>query len=222
MNRRRSGSVLVGTALWWGIGLAPGCSGGRAGGPATGDASVTGADGAPDAAVAGLDASEGEAAIGADSRVPGAGDDAPAVAGTSDACTAPSTDVGIRNGVRLLLDLVVTGQGFEEHEGKRVYVFTRESNYRTPLGHGSELVRSGRFTLRFPDGYARFSYQLVFYYVDVNGDGRCDESTGDHTGFTITNAFNPAGNEPDEVALPDNHRSSQRDERVCDLMNACH
>jgi hypothetical protein len=142
-------------------------------------------------------------------------------AGIPDACAAPSIDVGVRDGVRNFLDLVVMGQGFEEHEGKRVHVFTRESSSNAPLGYGSALVQDGRFTIRFPDGYARFSYQLVFHYVDVNGDGRCAEAMGDHVGYRITNGFNPSTNEPLEMMYTHTHVSASRNEQVCDLMNTC-
>jgi hypothetical protein len=219
--------------------LAVACSKGRQAADALPrDSSVLSVDAAP-----GGDTREADVAANGDSGLPGTPDvrEGDLVgshdAGVPDALDAPAShdlggdvastacsraiDAGLRSGLRTLLDLVITGQDFEAHEGKRIYVFTRETNSRKPLGYASEVIRSGRFTIRIPEGYARFSYQLIFHYVDEDGDGRCDDTGGDHTGVTTTHGFNPTTDEPLEQSLVDNHRSANREDRACDLLNAC-
>jgi hypothetical protein len=227
------------TALSWVV-FAPGCSTGGANSAADGSLAT---DGEPDTPIEKVDSrADADAASAGEARGPDGPDAAvdvtdpgvpDAVADvvvdaaqadltitTSDACLPPPLDAAV-DGPHRFLDLVVKGQGFEEHEGKRVYIFTRVFDTKAPLGHGSDLVRAGQFSIFFPNGYARFSYQPIFYYVDVNGDGRCDEATGDHPGLTLSNASNPTSNDPLEMAVRDNHMSMLRNERVCDLMNAC-
>lgn len=179
--------MLAAAALSFGLGLASGCSRGQSGGRAGGDGSVEETDGpptdrpqAPDGAgpsepdvpsaedsVRASDSGtgDGNAAVGTDSGAREIGAEVSPDASnldlsgsTSDACVVPPMDAGARDGVRRFLDLVVVGHGFEEHEGRRVHVFTRDPHSSTPLGYASDLVRAGGFTVRFSDGYARFSY----------------------------------------------------------------
>jgi hypothetical protein len=136
-------------------------------------------------------------------------------------CARAPGAIPVRNGRRDFMDLIINAGDFAEHEGQRVHVFTREYSQKTPLGYGSAVVQGGGFMLRLPDGYARFSYQPIFWYVDVNGDGRCDEAAGDHPGYMPTNGWNPSGDEPLMHGLDHRHVATMREERVCDVMNAC-
>jgi hypothetical protein len=136
-------------------------------------------------------------------------------------CARVPAENPVRDGRRAFLDMTIIAADFAAHEGQRVYVFTRDYNQKTPLGYGSAVVQQGEFRLEFPEGYARFTYQPIFYFVDVNGDGRCDESAGDHAGYMASNGWNPVANEPLTQRLEHGHVPEVRGERVCDILNAC-
>lgn len=188
---------------------------------------------APDAVVA-PDAGP-DSAPGGSPDAPGgvsadAAPDAPAdlkeVAGgdPSDACGRPPEDVRVVNGLRDYVDMILNGSAFDDHEGQRIYLFTRHPETGRPLGVAAATIRQGRFVIRLIDGYTRFSYQPVFFYVDVNGDGRCNAADGDHSSWFPTNGHN--GNDPIVIDLTEaryGHRTAPPREggTVCDIMNAC-
>lgn len=150
-----------------------------------------------------------------------AGSDVPGP--TPGACARAAPDRPGVNGRPAYLDLVVNGAGFESHEGQRVHVLARDYQSQLSLGYGSAMVAQGKFVLRFPRGYAMFSYQPMFFYVDLDGNGACDPAV-DHLGSFLTNGY--TGSDPFELGLSHEqhaHDSSRprADASVCATLNAC-
>jgi ABC-type transport system substrate-binding protein len=96
-----------------------------------------------------------------------------------------------------------------------------------PLWYASAVIRNGGFEMFFPDGYHRFSYQPVMFFVDTNDDGICDVAAGDIAATLRSNAHNSNG--PIEVSLDVafNWEADggalwfKSDPKVCDAMNVC-
>lgn len=138
-------------------------------------------------------------------------------------CARAAPDRPGVNGRPPYLDLVVNGAGFESHEGQRVHVLARDYHSQLSLGYGSAVVVQGRFVLRFPRGYATFSYQPMFFYVDVDNSGDCDPAV-DHLGAFVTSGH--TGGDPYELELSEQrygHDSPRprADASVCTTLNAC-
>ena len=146
----------------------------------------------------------------------------------SDACLRTPEDVAIRNGQREYVDMIVRGAGLTRYQGQRIIVYTVDYRTMRPLGYGSAVIRDGAFELRFPDGYHRFTYQPVLFFLDVNDDGLCQVATGDVALSLRSNAHNSNG--PIEVDVGVVFRLDvdggepwhPSDPKVCDVMNACH
>ena len=138
----------------------------------------------------------------------------PTIPGDPSACTGQKP-------LGELSDLDISATGFEAHAGARVYLITRTALNGAVFAHGSAVVVDGGFRFHFPRGLEQFTYQEVFWFVDTDGDGRCTHSS-DHTGFLSTNALRPAGRDPAEVSIKDNHTEvSERGTDVCVVLNAC-
>jgi len=120
-----------------------------------------------------------------------------------------------------MLDIDITGVGFDAHEGQTVRLLARTLDNGAIFGSGSARVVGGGFALHLPRGFERYSYEEVIYFVDTDGDGRCVVGT-DHTGYTVTPAFNPIQNVPVALQTMDNHTAtSARGADVCVVMNGC-
>lgn len=112
-------------------------------------------------------------------------------------------------------DMTITATGFAEHEGRTVFVVTR-SNSSGVLGARSATVMAGAFAFRFPKGYQRSADQDLLWFIDADGDGVCNTDVGDHTGYLLVNAVDPAGSDALEVAITDNHvRTTSRNVDIC-------
>jgi hypothetical protein len=120
-----------------------------------------------------------------------------------------------------MLDMNVTGTGFDAHEGRTVHLLARTFDNGAIFASGQVVVASGGFVLHFPRGFERFTYEEIFFFTDVDGDGRCAVGT-DHPGYIVTAAFNPTQNVPVDVPVMDNHKAqSARGADVCAVMNGC-
>jgi hypothetical protein len=120
-----------------------------------------------------------------------------------------------------MLDMNVTGTGFDADEGRTVHLLARTVDNGAIFASGDAVIASGGFVLHFPRGFERFTYEEIFFFVDVDGDGRCVVGT-DHPGYTVTAAFNPTQNIPVDVPLMDNHMAqSARGADVCAVMDGC-
>lgn len=120
-----------------------------------------------------------------------------------------------------MLDFDVTGVGFDAHDGQTVQVLTRTVYNGAIFGAGSATIVQGGFAFHFPSGFERFTYQEIFYFVDIDGDARCATAT-DHPGYTVTSAFNPTQIVPVAMPITDNHMTATaRGADVCAVMNGC-
>jgi hypothetical protein len=120
-----------------------------------------------------------------------------------------------------MMDFNIAGVGFEAHDGQRVHLLTRTVYNGAIFGSGEAVVTGGGFAFHFPKGYQRFTYQEIFLFVDVDGDGACAPGT-DHTAYKATSAFNPVAIMPIDEQVMDNHTSrSGRNADVCIIMNGC-
>jgi hypothetical protein len=120
-----------------------------------------------------------------------------------------------------MLDMNVTGTGFDADEGRTVHLLARTVDNGAIFASGDAVVASGGFVLHFPRGFERFTYEEIIFFVDVDGDGRCTPGTDD-PGYAVTAAFNPTQNVPVDVPLMDNHMAqSARGADVCAVMNGC-
>jgi hypothetical protein len=137
-----------------------------------------------------------------------------------DSCAHPAEDVSVKGGLPEFLDLNITGVGFQAHEAQRIRVVTFDPRDGTPLGDGIATIRDGTFYLHFPNGYYEFSYQRVFYYVDVNGDGQCDVASGDHAAYTVTSAQRVTAYEY-SLSEREPHEAPARAASVCGIVNSC-
>ena len=120
-----------------------------------------------------------------------------------------------------MLDMNILASGFGPHEGQTVHLVTRPVQNGAIFAAGTASVVGGGFAFHFRRAFARFTYQEIFWFVDVDGDGLC--TTGvDHPGYTITAAFSPIGTDPIDMPISDNHiDSSARGANVCLVMNGC-
>jgi hypothetical protein len=120
-----------------------------------------------------------------------------------------------------MLDIDITGVGFDAHEGRAVHLLTRNLSNGAIFGSGDAVVAGGGFAFHFPRGLERFTYQEIFFFVDADGDGKCTPGT-DHPGYTLTPGFNPTQDVPLEMQVMDNHvAKSTRGADVCVVMNGC-
>ena len=120
-----------------------------------------------------------------------------------------------------MLDMNITGTGFDAHEGRAVHLLTRNPSNGAIFGSGDARVAGGGFAFHFPRGFQRFTYQEIFFFVDIDGDGKCAPGT-DHLGYTVTPGFNPTQNVPLDLQIMDNHMAqSARGADVCVVMNGC-
>jgi hypothetical protein len=120
-----------------------------------------------------------------------------------------------------MFDLNITGTGFDAHEGRTVHLLTRNLYNGAIFGSGYAVVAGGGFAFHFPRGVERFTYQEIFFFVDIDGDGKCAPGT-DHPGYTTTPGFNPTQNIPLDMQVMDNHMAeSARGADVCVVMNGC-
>lgn len=135
------------------------------------------------------------------------------VAGDTTVCSANRAFGG-------MVDMNVMASGFAAHEGSTVHVLTRTFQNGAVFGRGQATVASGGFSLRFPRGFVVQTYQEVFWFVDVDGDGVCTAT--DHPGYTVTAAAVPTANQPFDQMISDNHTAmSARAADVCVVMNGC-
>jgi hypothetical protein len=120
-----------------------------------------------------------------------------------------------------MLNFNVTGSGFAAHDGRTVHLLTRTATNGAIFGSGAAVVSGGGFTFYFRRGYERFTYQEIFWFVDVDGDGTCVAGT-DHTGYITSSGENPTQDVSVEMAVTDNHATqSARQADVCIVMNGC-
>lgn len=131
--------------------------------------------------------------------------------GTGDPCAGATVP---------LLDLDIKGSAFDAHEGQTIHLLTSSPNNDVVRAAGQATIQAGTFAFHFPKGFERFTYQDVFWFVDVDGDGRC--TTGaDHTGYVSTAAFNPSDAAPLQMTITDNHAATVRGQDVCAVMSGC-
>jgi hypothetical protein len=117
-----------------------------------------------------------------------------------------------------IMDINITGKGFEAHDGQRVHLLTRRTYNGAIFGSSEAVVTGGGFAFHFPKGYMRSTYQEILLFVDVDGDGVCVPGT-DHTGYSATSAFDLA---PVDEQVTDSHMSkTARNADVCVVMNGC-
>jgi hypothetical protein len=108
-------------------------------------------------------------------------------------------------GRRPSLDIKVTGSGFDRHDGNPVHLLTRSSGTVALRGIGRGAIIGGRFTIYVPNGYQRGADQEILWFVDVDSDGKCGASAGDHLGYAAIAALDPVGNDAVEVSISDDH-----------------
>ena len=106
------------------------------------------------------------------------------------------------------LDLKITGSGFDAHNDLPIRLVTRSSGTATLRGLGRGVVIGGRFTIYVPNGYQRGTDQEIFWFVDVDRDGKCGDAGADHLGHATVARFDPVGNEPVEVSVSDGHSAA--------------
>jgi hypothetical protein len=106
---------------------------------------------------------------------------------------------------RPIVDMKVAGSGLEAHERQRVRLLTRSRSTASLRGIGRGIVFGGRFTVYLPNGYERRADQEILWFVDVDGDGRCNASAGDHLGYATVAGLDPTGNDAVAVAVTDDH-----------------
>jgi hypothetical protein len=123
---------------------------------------------------------------------------------------------------RLDHDFDVVGSGFDAHEGLTVHVLTDSPYNHHVWGTGQATIVGGGFALHFPRGFERTTYQEIFWFIDVDGDGRC-ATPNDHTGYAATSAFTPLdASAVVQMAITDNHNNVNAGrEDVCVIMNGC-
>lgn len=133
--------------------------------------------------------------------------------GTGDPCAGATAP---------LLDVDISGSAFDAHEGQTIHLLTSSPYNDIIRAAGQATIQAGGFMFHFPKGLERFTYQQVFWFVDVDGDGRCTTGT-DHTGYQATSAFNPstAAPPPQRITIMDNHIMTQQSQDVCAVMNGC-
>lgn len=112
------------------------------------------------------------------------------------------------------VDLDITASGFTEHEGRTVFVVTRTGS-RGVLGTASATVIGGAFAIHFPKGYQRSEDQDILWLLDADGDGVCNDASGDQTGYVVVNAVDPVGAEAVAVAISDNHVRTAHGADLC-------
>jgi hypothetical protein len=106
------------------------------------------------------------------------------------------------------LDLKIAGSGFDAHNDLPIRLVTRSSGTAALRGLGRAGIIAGRFTIYVPNGYQRGTDQEIFWFVDVDGDGKCGAAGGDHLGQATVGSIDPAGNEPVEVSVSDDHTAT--------------
>jgi len=120
-----------------------------------------------------------------------------------------------------LHDFDVVGSGFDAHEGLTVHLMTSSPYNGRILGAGRATIAGGAFAFHFPKGFERTTYQDVYWYVDVDGDGACNTSA-DHTGYLSTAAFTPLDPSASvQQPISDNHAQVSVHGDVCIVMNGC-
>ena len=89
------------------------------------------------------------------------------------------------------MQLDVVGQGWDKYEGVRLYVRVVDPMSNKTI-EDSAAISAGNFTFTWPDTFEpdRVAY-MVAYFVDVDGDGRCDpqsepswEAMAENRGFS--------------------------------------
>jgi len=131
----------------------------------------------------------------------------------------PNMCTGIKEFARMM-DLEISGSGFNEHEGQPVYLITRTSRNNAVFAAAQATVAAGAFQFAFRRAYERFTYQEVLWFTDVDGDGVCGPA--DHVGYASTNGDNPVASQLSQVKIKDNHAATTaRNADVCAAMNGC-
>jgi hypothetical protein len=153
------------------------------------------------------------------------GDGGPELATASPVDAACATSDGhMADSTHGFVDLDVMGRGFERYEGKIVWMLTRRTRSDVVFGVARTTIVDGQLMVHFPDGFERQAYQEVFWFVDADGDGLCDDGAGDHVGYTITNGFNPVADEPYLLMFEDSEflqGPPVGGESICAVMNQC-
>ena len=188
--------------------------------PATSDAQKAeagpDADRTPDAAQDVVDAPTLDADSAADvseGATDGSDDSGATDAGQS-ACNQPGDAAA--DARRAYYDLVVDGR-WNGADGRRIFVLTREFDTMIPRGYGSAVIKDGTFLIRLSRAYLSFSYQPVFYFLDVDDDGRCDP-TIDRAFRGVTSACQMRDCEATAYENPPGPSSGTE---ICNIMNAC-
>ena len=124
-------------------------------------------------------------------------------------CTLPAAQLNA------FVDLEVRGEGFDAHEGRTIYLFSRNNN--GILGTASARIAGGAFEVRFAGGARRATEgQDVSWFVDADDDGRCNTAQGDDPGFQAIDPVDPPGTQAFAVVVVDNHATSPRVRGSCD------
>jgi hypothetical protein len=77
-------------------------------------------------------------------------------------------------------DLSVLGSGFGADDGRVLYFAVARTDTGTIVATDTTTVRAGAFELSFGSLLDRGLAYEADYYVDVNGNGRCDAPPTDH------------------------------------------
>jgi len=161
-------------------------------------------------------ATPGDASV-TDARDSGPLDDAAPTDASASSCEGVD---GGTNARPRYLDMRISGAGFEAHEGRSVFLFTRGSNSGV-LGVGRATVVGGAFVLDLPKGYLRAGTQEIYWLIDTDGDGLCNEAAGDHAGYVAAAGFDPPGDETFATTITDNHvRMTPRYPDLCTAAKA--
>lgn len=94
-------------------------------------------------------------------------------------------------------DLIFTGTGFDPHNGQEMHMAVVDTRSNEAVEKDSTEVKNGTFSFTVSDVVQRgYSYRVA-YFVDMNGDGKCDQN--DHAWVDTVDAVS------DQVTLSVTH-----------------
>jgi hypothetical protein len=119
------------------------------------------------------------------------------------------------------LDFRVSGTGLAAHEGRSVRLVTHNLHDDDRVfGTAEVTIVAGQFEASWLNGYQRWEYQPVDYYIDVDDSGTCTPGVDLGERF-ISSAWNPVGDEPldqDITLFPPQPVTTD----VCQAIDRCH
>lgn len=101
-------------------------------------------------------------------------------------------------------DIVITGEGFEAHEGLEIHLRVQDTFRGEVAAFGTVTVENGGFTARFDDVFDPDLFGLFLeYYVDTDGNGACDPDRDTVWTEFVNNSFDWEGQEAPVTVRPD-------------------